>query len=235
MSAPTPAQLLPIPSFGYLPHHTGHSLPDLPSRDQPGHAEFRAVAVYDVTGVLRHHLMPLRHTQGQGNTVREQSASFRAFWSYSPIGCEICALWLFSAVSESHPTAYTFFMPCRHAPDAQDLGTQPDSDDDNPDIAVEDRDPDVVPNAPVMYLVSDLPGCPILRGNLVVVKHSVVDGLPEHVLDAELYDVDREDFVLINRLVRRHLSAEGNCSPYVLRSMPYQQRNQILRSLEDGS
>ncbi|KAJ7051252.1 hypothetical protein C8F01DRAFT_1263277 [Mycena amicta] len=203
-----------------------------PSRDQPGHPEFRAVAVYDVTGLLRHHLMPLRHTQGQGNTLREQSTSLRPFWSYSPIGCEICMVWLFSAVSESDPAAYTFFTACTHAPDAQDLGSELDSDEVNPDIAVEDRDPDVVPNGPAMHLVSDLPGCPILRGNLVVVKHSVVDGLPERVLDAELYDVDQEDFPLIHCLVRRHVSGEGDCSPYRLRTMPYLQRNEILRSLE---
>ncbi|KAJ7054007.1 hypothetical protein C8F01DRAFT_1260225 [Mycena amicta] len=221
MSAPAAAR--PTLAWGYLPHNT-RALPQHPSRTQAGHPDFRAVACFDIAGSLQHYLVPLNRSGGRGNNIREQISSFRPFWTNSPLRCTQCRDLLITAYGESTPAAYTFLTACRHAPGAEDPGSH-DSDDNDPDVAIEDRDRDVVPNGATMRVVADV-GYHRIRGNFLVVKHSVVLPLPQDFMDAELYDVETEDFELIHGLVRRHLAGDSRdyCaeflpSPYVFHNI----------------
>ncbi|KAJ7064501.1 hypothetical protein C8F01DRAFT_1249529 [Mycena amicta] len=224
-AAPAPPAATPSLAWGYLPS-SPRPLPPHPSQNQVHQGTLTSAQWPTSPLLVPCSITSSRSIDPAAAATRLASRSPRSARSgpIAPLRCPECLDTLITAYSESTPAAYTFLTACRHAPGAEDPGSH-DSDDDDPEIAVEDRDPDVVPNGATLRVVEDV-GYHRIRGNFLVVKHSVVAPLPQRLMDAELYDVDTEDFALIHGLVRRFLAGNSrdHCadflpSPYVFHNI----------------
>ncbi|KAJ7056480.1 hypothetical protein C8F01DRAFT_1257747 [Mycena amicta] len=219
----------PSPVYGFMPGMC--QLPPLPSTEEPGHPQCRAVAAYDISGAIQHFVL-LLDAAGSSTAIGQQANIFGGFWQSSPLGCDMCRSFFQSAVSTSDRCAFTFFEACSH-------GTEPDNrtDDDTSDSdsdgghygLLSDEQQDNVENLATYRVVEQFGYNPI-HGNLVIVKHSIVGNLPAQIKDAKIYNVQAEDFPLISTLIHRYILGDRGeeCadllpSPYVFLRIPNEQ------------
>ncbi|KAJ7067284.1 hypothetical protein C8F01DRAFT_1079414 [Mycena amicta] len=220
----------PLPAFGFMPEMP--RLPPLPTTQEPGHPSCRAVAAYDISGAIQHFVLLL--DVARSTAIGQQADIFGGFWQSSPFGCDMCRSFFRSAVSVSDQCAFTIFEACNHrtSPDNRpdDDTSDSDSDDGSHHYGLEsDQQQDEVENL-ATYGVLEQFGYNPICGNLVVVKHSIVENLPAQIMDAELYDVLAEDFTLIHGLLRRYVlgDLDEGCadllpSPFVFHRVPQEQ------------
>ncbi|KAJ7049770.1 hypothetical protein C8F01DRAFT_1264799 [Mycena amicta] len=126
----------------------------------------------------------------------------------------MCRSFFQSAVSQE--CAFTFFEACTHSDDRTDDTSDSASDDSDHYGLQSDQQQDDVENLAIHRVVEQTGYNPIC-GNLVVVKHSIVDNLPARIKDAELYNVLAEDFPLIHGFIRRYILGDWECSDLPIR------------------
>ncbi|KAJ7072437.1 hypothetical protein C8F01DRAFT_1299013 [Mycena amicta] len=200
--------------------------PPLPSRLQAGDPGYRAIVVFDVGGHIQHRVLPLhRHTPSP--VLSAQLDTFRGVWTTNPLRCPICCASIVTATAPGETHAFSIIKACNHTPDKNHGGSESDSsldDDDNlnKNIAISQ----VFDFSSHSY-----------RGNVAILKHSVVPDLPRRLMDVGLLDVHAEDFEFIYGLVRRFLVGDWplDCgpflpSPWTFRRLPVSEWQALLRA-----
>ncbi|KAJ7053400.1 hypothetical protein C8F01DRAFT_1256370 [Mycena amicta] len=202
----TPSSPPPSQAWGFLPREDFQRLPPHPSVTQPGDPRCRAVASYDSAGAIQHFVLPLDRTKPP--TIGHQVDILRGFWKNSPMGCDMCRRFFASAISVDDRCAFTFLEACSHnvETEAEDTGStkSDDSHSYGSDDSSDEQDDDAE-NLATALITEDVGYNPI-RGNLVVVKHTIVDNvLPRSLMEAEILDVLVEDFPVLRGLVLRSI------------------------------
>ncbi|KAJ7048990.1 hypothetical protein C8F01DRAFT_1266131 [Mycena amicta] len=195
----------PSHAWGFLRRHQFPVLPPHPSSTQAGHPHCRAVASYDITGAIQHFVLPLDRTKPP--TLAHQVDIFKGFWENSPMGCRLCRALFASAVSVADRCAFTFLEACHHqVPTEEESHSDSDSDDSHrygSDDESSDSQDDDAENLATALITEDVGYNPIV-GNLVIVKHTIVDH-PVSVMEAQILDVLVEDFPVLHGLVLRSI------------------------------
>ncbi|KAJ7064184.1 hypothetical protein C8F01DRAFT_1081550 [Mycena amicta] len=217
----SPSSLAPVHAWGFLPREQFQQLPPHPTRIQPGHPQCRAVAAYDVTGVVQHFVLPLDRTKS--STIRNQVSIWHHFWENSPMSCAICSRMFSSAVSTANGHAFSFFEACPHGVEPPAADTSDDDSDSEGSHGSIERADDLAENLATAVIMDEVGYNPI-NGNLIVVKHTIVesDDPAARVLDAQILDVLVEEFPLLLGLVHRSIAGDSESgrflpSPYVFR------------------
>ncbi|KAJ7059351.1 hypothetical protein C8F01DRAFT_1085174 [Mycena amicta] len=202
------------PAYGFMPGM--RRLPPLPSTQEVvvarlGHPLCRAVAAYDISGAVQHFVL-LLDAAGSSTAISQQTDIFGGFWERSPLGCDMCRSLFRSAVSVLDQCAFTFFEACTHgtSPNNRPADDTSDSDSDSSGhYGLEsDQQQDDVENLAASRLTEEFGYTPIC-GNLIIVKHSLVESLPAQIMDADLYNVLAEDFSLISGLIRSRIALKS--------------------------
>ncbi|KAJ7048938.1 hypothetical protein C8F01DRAFT_1266362 [Mycena amicta] len=226
MAAPS---VPPSHAWGFLPRDQFQQLPPHPSSTVAGHPHCRAVASYDTTGAVQHFVLPLDRTKP--STMAHQVDILRGFWQNSPMRCDMCRSFFASAVSPADRCAFSFFVACNHQVETEQASDS-DSDDSHSYGSDDPPDPqnDDDENLATALLTEDVGYNPI-QGNLVVVKHTVVDDLPARVMEADMLDVLVEDFPVLRGLVFRYIVGDWEDESRQFLPSPYSfQRRRVERN-----
>ncbi|KAJ7066093.1 hypothetical protein C8F01DRAFT_1248141 [Mycena amicta] len=212
----------PSPAYGFM--QGMRRLPPLPSTQEVNLVlatpRCRAVAAYDISGAIQHFVLYL--DPARSTAIGQQADIFRGVPSPSSTRAHM----------GPRPTLTTT-PPTAASPDTDDDTSDSSSDGSHHYGLESDEQQDDVENL-ATYRVVEQAGYNPIRGNLVVVKHSIVDNLPARIMDAELYNVLEEDFPLIHGLVCRYIlgdwAEESGAflpSPYVFRRVPENQHGPL--------
>ncbi|KAJ7064154.1 hypothetical protein C8F01DRAFT_1081516 [Mycena amicta] len=218
MAAPS---VPPSHAWGFLPRDQFQQLPPHPSSTVAGHPHCRAVASYDTTGAVQHFVLPLDRTKP--STMAHQGTYCAVSGRTAP-----CVA---TFVSPADRCAFSFFVACNHQVETEQAS---DSDSDNSHSYGSDDPPDTQndddENLATALLTEDIGYNPI-QGNLVIVKHTVVDDLPARVMEADMLDVLVEDFPVLHGLVFRYIVGDWEDESRQFLPSPYSfQRRRVKRN-----